>query len=82
MVDIPKDVTDPNIRIPYHYPDKIEMRSYNPAQKGHLGQIKKAVEAIREAMHEAMQGILQARFRYGLADPVIVMSATVCFIHG
>ena len=31
---------------------------------------------------EAMQGILQARFRNGLADPVIVMSATVCFIHG
>ncbi len=49
VVDIPKDVTDPNIKIPYHYPREIRMRSYNPAQKGHLGQIKKAVDAMLEA---------------------------------
>jgi acetolactate synthase-1/2/3 large subunit len=49
VVDIPKDVTDPNRRIPYHYPREIRMRSYSPAQKGHLGQIKKAVDAILEA---------------------------------
>ncbi len=49
VVDIPKDVTDPNIRIPYDYPKEIQMRSYNPAKRGHLGQIKKAVEAILQA---------------------------------
>lgn len=49
VVDIPKDVTDPKIRIPYHYPDKIEMRSYNPVEKGHLGQIRKAVDMMLEA---------------------------------
>jgi len=46
LVDIPKDITDPNIKVPYAYPRDIRMRSYNPAQKGHLGQVKKAVEAI------------------------------------
>jgi acetolactate synthase-1/2/3 large subunit len=49
VVDIPKDVTDPNVKIPYHYPREIRMRSYSPAQKGHLGQIKKAVDAMLEA---------------------------------
>jgi acetolactate synthase-1/2/3 large subunit len=49
LVDIPKDTTDPNIKIPYEYPREIKMRSYNPAQKGHIGQTKKAVEAMLEA---------------------------------
>jgi acetolactate synthase-1/2/3 large subunit len=49
VVDIPKDVTDPGIKIPYVYPKKIKMRSYNPVQKGHLGQIKKAVELMKSA---------------------------------
>jgi len=49
LVDIPKDTTDPNVKIPYEYPREIKMRSYNPAQKGHLGQTKKAVEAMLAA---------------------------------
>ncbi len=49
VVDIPKDVTDPNIKIPYRYPAAIAMRSYNPAQRGHQGQIKKAVEKMLAA---------------------------------
>ncbi|GAB4351688.1 MAG: acetolactate synthase 3 catalytic subunit [Gammaproteobacteria bacterium] len=49
VVDIPKDVTDPNVKIPYHYPKKIRMRSYNPVLKGHTGQIKKAVELMLKA---------------------------------
>ncbi len=49
VVDIPKDVTDPNIRIPYDYSEKVEMRSYNPVEKGHLGQIRKAVDMMFEA---------------------------------
>lgn len=49
VVDIPKDVTDPGIKIPYEYPTKISMRSYNPVAKGHLGQIKKAVDVLLKA---------------------------------
>ena len=49
LVDIPKDITDPNIKVPYHYPKKISMRSYNPVVIGHKGQIKKAVEVLLAA---------------------------------
>ena len=49
VVDIPKDVTDPNIKIPYHYPREIRMRSYNPTERGHSGQIRRAVDMMREA---------------------------------
>lgn len=46
LVDIPKDITDPNIKVPYTYPHNIQMRSYNPVTKGHPGQIKKAINLI------------------------------------
>ena len=49
VVDVPKDVTDPNIKIPYVYPKSVEMRSYNPVTKGHPLQIKRAVEMIMSA---------------------------------
>ncbi len=49
VIDIPKDVTDPNIKIPYAYPESIEMRSYNPTVKGHTGQINRAVDMILSA---------------------------------
>ena len=47
VVDIPKDVTAHKTE--YEYPDKIEMRSYNPTVRGHTGQIKRAVEMILSA---------------------------------
>jgi acetolactate synthase-1/2/3 large subunit len=49
VVDIPKDITDPNIKIPYHYPDSVAIRSYTPQVKGHRLQIKKAVELLTTA---------------------------------
>jgi len=49
VVDIPKDITDPNIKVHYEYPDSVEMRSYNPTVKGHSGQIQKALELITSA---------------------------------
>jgi len=48
-VDIPKDTTDPGVKIPYEYPREIAMRSYRPASKGHPGQIKQAVTAMLAA---------------------------------
>jgi acetolactate synthase-1/2/3 large subunit len=47
VVDIPKDVTA--ARCKFEYPETIQMRSYNPVVKGHLGQIKKAVHLLLEA---------------------------------
>jgi acetolactate synthase-1/2/3 large subunit len=49
LVDIPKDITDPSIKVPYKYPKKITMRSYNPVVTGHKGQIKKAVDMFFSA---------------------------------
>jgi acetolactate synthase-1/2/3 large subunit len=46
VVDIPKDVTAPHIKIPYQYPKQISMRSYNPNVNGHPKQIKRAVELL------------------------------------
>ncbi|OQW71528.1 MAG: acetolactate synthase, large subunit, biosynthetic type [Proteobacteria bacterium ST_bin11] len=46
LVDVPKDMTDPKIKVPYKYPKKISMRSYNPVVTGHKGQIKRAVEML------------------------------------
>ncbi len=46
VVDIPKDVTDPRVKIPFEYPKTIKMRSYNPVTRGHYGQIKRAVEMM------------------------------------
>ncbi|WP_020564706.1 acetolactate synthase 3 large subunit [Methylosarcina fibrata] len=49
VVDVPKDITDPNIKVPYKYPKKISLRSYNPVVLGHKGQIKKAVDLLLSA---------------------------------
>ena len=47
VVDIPKDVTQHSC--PFHYPETISMRSYNPTSKGHGGQIKRAMQMLLEA---------------------------------
>ena len=47
LVDIPKDVQ--LTKAPFHYPDSISMRSYNPVVKGHGGQIKKAIQLVLQA---------------------------------
>ncbi len=49
VVDIPKDVTHPDVKIPYEYPAEVRLRSYNPVYRGHAGQIKKALELILSA---------------------------------
>jgi acetolactate synthase I/II/III large subunit len=47
VVDVPKDVS--LNRCAFHYPERIEMRSYNPVRKGHSGQIRKAVNLLLAA---------------------------------
>ena len=47
VVDIPKDVSLKTA--PFHYPETVSMRSYNPVRKGHAGQIRKAVQLLLAA---------------------------------
>jgi acetolactate synthase-1/2/3 large subunit len=47
VVDIPKDVT--TAKTEFSYPETIALRSYNPVVKGHIGQIKKAIQALMRA---------------------------------
>src|SRR6195952_1890127 len=47
VVDIPKDVS--MMKAPFLYPERVEMRSYNPVRKGHGGQIRKAVQLLLAA---------------------------------
>ena len=49
LVDITKDATDPNVKIPFEYPKTVEMRSYKPALAGHSGQIRRALDLLLEA---------------------------------
>ena len=49
VIDIPKDATDPKVKLPYEYPKDIKLRSYQVPAKGHTGQIKKAVDALLAA---------------------------------
>ena len=47
LVDIPKDITI--AKAVYDYPKELEMRSYKPVDKGHSGQIRKAVQLLLTA---------------------------------
>jgi acetolactate synthase-1/2/3 large subunit len=47
VVDIPKDITAD--KTAFSYPDKVEMRSYNPVHIGHTGQIRRAVKLMQTA---------------------------------
>jgi acetolactate synthase-1/2/3 large subunit len=47
LVDIPKDIS--MHKCMFDYPREIEMRSYKPVDKGHTGQIRKAVQLLQGA---------------------------------
>ncbi|RFP18406.1 MULTISPECIES: acetolactate synthase 3 catalytic subunit [unclassified Duganella] len=47
LVDIPKDIS--MHKTTYSYPKEVEMRSYKPVDKGHSGQIRKAVQLLLQA---------------------------------
>ncbi len=47
LVDIPKDITME--KAVFDYPKEVEMRSYKPVEKGHAGQIRKAVQLLLSA---------------------------------
>ena len=49
VVDLPKDIVNPQLKFPYQYPDSVSLRSYNPTRRGHKRQIRKALNLMLEA---------------------------------
>ncbi|MEE4482477.1 acetolactate synthase 3 large subunit [Serratia ficaria] len=54
VIDLPKDIVGPAVRLPYAYPQDVSMRSYNPTVQGHRGQIKRALQTILAAKRPVM----------------------------
>ncbi|MEE4381271.1 MAG: acetolactate synthase 3 large subunit [Pseudomonadales bacterium] len=71
VVDVPKDTTDPAVRCEYRYPERVRMRSYNPASRGHSGQIRKAVDLLltgRRPIVYAGGGVIQGEASEALTE--------------
>jgi acetolactate synthase-1/2/3 large subunit len=49
VVDVPKDLTHPEHKFDYEYPESVQMRSYQPSVKGHSGQVRKAARLLLNA---------------------------------
>ncbi|WOH38047.1 acetolactate synthase 3 large subunit [Thalassotalea fonticola] len=49
VIELPKDILNPDIKMPFVMNKDVKMRSYNPNIKGHSKQIRKAVEKIVNA---------------------------------
>ncbi len=47
LIDFPADVSLEEV--PFHYPDKVDIRGYHPTVGGHVGQVKRAASVIAEA---------------------------------
>ncbi|QIQ41818.1 MAG: acetolactate synthase 3 large subunit [Buchnera aphidicola (Microlophium carnosum)] len=46
VIDLPKDILKKENKFCYKWPDNINIRSYNPTTKGHIGQIQKALDTL------------------------------------
>ena len=46
LIDVPKDLTNPDDLFDFVYPDKVHVRSYNPPTKPENHQVSRAVDAI------------------------------------
>ncbi len=69
VVDIPKDITA--ARTPFYYPETITIRSYNPVIKGHIGQIKRALEVMLMAERPILYtggGVIRGRAAAALTE--------------
>lgn len=49
LIDIPKDLTDPNVKINFDYPKKVNIRSYKPVQSESEDKIINAAELLCSA---------------------------------
>lgn len=63
VIDLPKDILNPNHKSPYQWPESVSMRSYNPTVQGHKGQVKRALNtllAAKQAVIYAGGGVISA----------------------
>lgn len=49
VVELPKDILNPMLKFSFDFPNATQIRTYNPSNKGHSKQIRKAVETILAA---------------------------------
>lgn len=80
VIDVPKDITSPLHTFPYEYPEKVKMRSYNPATRGHSGQIKKAVQLLLGAKRPMIYsggGVVQGNASHLLKELVDLLNYPV-----
>ena len=71
VIDVPKDMTAPNEKFAYEYPEEVFIRSYQPSLKGHSGQIKKAVETLLAAQRPVIYaggGVIWSKAHEELTD--------------
>ena len=62
VIDVPKDLTDPEYKFEFSYPTEINMRSYKPPQKGDITRIKEAVDLIENSIRPVIYtggGVIQ-----------------------
>lgn len=80
VIDLPKDITAPEMRHLYSYPTKLSLRSYDAPQKGEAGQIKKAVQLLRNAKRPVLYaggGVVQGEACDELARLAELLNAPV-----
>ncbi|GAC1369735.1 MAG: acetolactate synthase 3 large subunit [Aquirhabdus sp.] len=71
VIDISKDMTNPAEKFPYEYPDKVKLRSYLPPNRGHVGQIRKAIDELllaKRPMIYAGGGVVQGNASHHLTE--------------
>jgi len=80
VVDLPKDVQNPQLKFPYAFPEEIKMRSYNPTTRGHTGQIKKAIRSLMAAKKPVLYvggGAIAANASYLITELVDTLNLPV-----
>ncbi len=71
VVDVPKDLTHPEHKFDYDYPETVSMRSYQPSVKGHSGQVRKAARLLLNAKRPVIYaggGVIQGEGSELLTD--------------
>ncbi len=80
VIDVPKDMTDPNHLFDYHYPKDIKMRSYSVPSEVEVSKIEEAVSLLEKAKKPVLYaggGIIQGNASEELKKLAKIMNAPV-----